>query len=244
MTRKLTEFSQKKLAQKKGLKAGGFCLALASRWVKLIVQCKKDKWDVPQQDVDTRLKDLTDNAEALHALHQKYLARQQKVMDMVHMQEALVLVGKSGYMEMEDRGSLIQYLGENDGEMAAFSLVDVGGIHLQKSALLLMKKLKVTAKSVRSVTVTDAEVAETIASEKIQKNAAYVVTPVHGTTSSEHALAVFRTSGVFSTYFYIFDPNYGEVYASSQEDAAFVINKFMGAECPYKTTQWNLLRCE
>lgn len=241
MTRKRTEFSQKKLALKKGLKAGGFCLALASRWVRHILDSKKDGWDVPKQDVDTRLQLLTDEAVELHALHQKYLARQQKVMDMVNMQEALVLVARSGFMP--NRGSLVQYLGENDEEMTRFSLVDVNGIHLQKSALLVMKKLKVRPASVTSVTVTNAEAAETIASEKIHKSSTYVVTPVHGTTSSEHAMAIYRSDGVFSTYFYIFDPNYGEVFASSSEDAAVVINALMGPECPYKTNQWNLLRC-
>lgn len=241
MTRKLTEFSQKKLALTKGLKAGGFCLALASRWVKHILDSKKDKWQVPEQDVDTRLQKLKDKAEELHALQQKYLARQQQVMDMVNMQGALVLVGKSGFLE--DRGNLIRYLHENDQEMTDFSMVDVGGIHLQKSALLLMKTLNVTPKSVRTVTVTDAEAAETIVSEKIHKSSAYVVTPLHGTTSSEHALSLFRSDGYFSTYFYIFDPNFGEVFASSEADAAFVINKFMGSACPYKTNQWNLLRC-
>jgi|GEM_PF-3849535 len=242
MTRKLTEFSQKKLALSKGLAAGGFCLALASRWVRHILDSKKDKWDVPNQAVDTRLQLLTNEAVELHALHQKYVARQKKVMDMVHMQEALILVGKSGFMQ--DRSSLIHFLGGNKKRMEDFSTVDVEGIPLQKSALLVMKKLKVPPSDLTNVTVTNAEAAQTIASEKITKKSAYVVTPMHGTTSSEHALAIYRSSGVFSTYFYIFDPNFGEVFASTEEDAAFVINKFMGSACPYKTNQWNLLHCQ
>ena len=241
MTRKLTKFSQTELAQFKGLTSGGYCLALSSYWSKLIIASGKDRWAVPTETVENRLKALKDNAVELHKTHKKYTDRQSHVKATARKQEALIMVARSGFMD--DRADLIQFLREDQKDAVEFSIVTVNGIGLQKSALLLMKSLGVPAVNAKTITVGSAEAAKTITSTEVEKGAVYVITPLHGTTSSEHAMAIYRSSGVFSTYFYIFDPNFGEVFASDSDEAAFVVNKFMGTASPYKTTQWNLLRC-
>ncbi|MFY2556895.1 hypothetical protein ACN469_04640 [Corallococcus terminator] len=241
MTRTLTEFSQKKIERRMGLVGQGFCLALASRWVRHILDSEKDGWDIPKQAVGNRLQLLKDEAVALHALHQKYLARLGKARDMLDAQEALVLVAKSGFME--DRDNLCDYVKENSKIIPGLYILDAKGIYLQKSALLLMETLRVPPKGVASVTVKNIAVAEMIASELIHKSSTYVVTTKHGATRDDHAMAIYRSGGAFSTYFYIFDPNIGEVFASTLEDAAFVINELMGPGSPSNTNEWNLLRC-
>ncbi|GEN12444.1 hypothetical protein MFU01_74810 [Myxococcus fulvus] len=182
----MTEFSQKRVARSKGLADQGYCLALSARWVRHIIDSEKDGWDVPKQSVHKRLQLLKDETVSLYALHQSYLSRQGKVLDMIDAQSALLTVAKSGLMEDQ---------------------------------------------------------AIVIASELIRKGSTYVISNRHGSTAEEHAMALYRTGGVFSTCFYFFDPNVGEVFASSEDEAAFVINELMGPKCDSRTTEWNLLRC-
>ncbi|AKF86298.1 hypothetical protein MFUL124B02_24560 [Myxococcus fulvus 124B02] len=206
-----------------------------------IIDSEKDGWDVPKQSVHKRLQLLKDETVSLYALHQSYLSRQGKVLDMIDAQSALLTVAKSGLME--DRDHLANYLRANQPSLERIARVNVGGIQLQKSALLLMGTLRVPPKGVTNVSVTSMQEAIVIASELIRKGSTYVISNRHGSTSDEHAMALYRTGGVFSTCFYFFDPNVGEVFASSEDEAAFVINELMGPKCDSKTTEWNLLRC-
>lgn len=243
MTITRTKFSQKDVARIKGLRAGGFCLALASYWARLVLQSEKDSWGVPTPTATDRLKTLDKKAVPLHRIHQQYLERQDKVRENAVQLESLILVAKSGFLELGDRGNLVEYLKTKTEESEKFGIVSVKGIDLQRSAIKAMRAVGLTPKTVTAVKVTTLEAATTLVETTVEKEATYVIEPKHGTTKQEHAMAIYRTAGVFSTYRYIFDPNFGEWLATTKEDAAKVINTLMGGESPYKTKQWNLICC-
>ncbi|WP_375758658.1 YopT-type cysteine protease domain-containing protein [Corallococcus exercitus] len=222
----VVRYSASRTAFKQGdfvgdVERSGFCAALSFSWCRRIMDSQKGSYGVPQELPAVRLAALKKAAPELITNQRVYAAKQTKVREtiprlMLAMQASLVL-SKQGYVAEGD--TLYEVSKGVFDDVKKNKLITVGDVKFPRALQELAKDNAVRISGVLKVPpFKDVKAAQTFAKENLERERAHVLG-----LERFHAIAVYRTEGVFSTDFYFFDPNCGEFHCKGSDNAGFAL---------------------
>lgn len=201
MPKQLLTFKQSKYIPGRG----GVCFSICALWTRAMLESQKDGWGAPVFSAEDRAgvfapsrikKDIAETQSV-------FAAKQDRIRHNAAAFETAILVTKAlnlnGYRP--EGTSIIQAIAP------AITAQDQG----------VFDNLKGTIEhfGVRVTRIAEAAWAEI--PNRIEKFQTAVLTFDTGGASG-HAIAIYRTTGIFSTDYYLFDPNFGEFLCEGESD--------------------------
>lgn len=198
----------------------GFCAALSLEWCRLVLKSDKGSWSVPKQSATDRLSSLDNKVRALMTEQLLYRAKQTKNREIAlripNLMKVSTILSKQGYL---DEGDRLWHAGQITLKSVKDEVLNVNGIKIAKPLLNLAKQLGVRVKAVLRVTpFKDVEAAKSFVTNHLIEGNAHLLG-----VGRFHAIAVYRTQGVFSTDYYFFDPNCGEFLCKGSSNAGYAL---------------------
>lgn len=203
-------FSQRKWRISFGFNGEGFCYSLVADWcAQILANVPRQKWGVPATlAVDRMKRFLTPQVAGKIAGNQNvYTQRTDILKHNVSMLQMMILVSQHGSLNCVDRGNLISVgLGVKDENLTM-------GVKNLETA---MRTLGVRSTDEVSCTVTTCH-------KDLKAKCAYVLK--FRTKGGAHAIGIYKTGGLVSHDYLVFDPNFGEYYCTGEEDLTGLMQK-------------------
>lgn len=222
MPKQLLEFKQSKYLPGRG----GVCFSLCARWARSMLEAEKNGWGSPKASAEERSRPfLVPAAKSdIARTHAVFSAKQNR--------------HRANAEAFDTAISVVRVLNANGYRPTGQAIVDAVAPAILSAEASIADNLKGTIEhfGVRVTSRIEAAWGNIASSIDTHQTAVASFTTA---TSHGHAISIYRTTGVFSTDYYVFEPNFGEYLCSGEADMDDLlgrIQKVAGYNSPQTAT--------